>query len=365
MIRRQTIPPSARCLASGLDLWHRAIGVGYAEEVEEEWQVIGELGVEQQRPAGDFLAGQPLGIAIADSEVRAQHLQDRHQRDGSTVRLRLSLEDLELAFATALRELVGEAALADPRLGDDRDHRALARLGAAQRLFEFRHLAVAPDKAREAALAREVEPRAGGADPGQLEDLERPARSLDLELAQILQFKETCRKRGGLLGQISTPRLGKRLHPLSKADRVPDCGVLARAASADCAGDDLARVDPDPGREVEAGAAAQLGRVLGDVVEHLQSRVTGAPRVILVGDRGAEDGHDPVTGELVDGSLKALHRVGQDREEALHDLAPLLRVLPLGEVHRAAHVGEEHRYLLALAVVLAKLGHRGTRLRPV
>ena len=98
--------------------------------------------------------------------------------------------------------------------------------------------------------------------------------------------------------------------------------------------------------------AAQLGRVLGDVVEHLQGRVTGALRVVLVGDRGAEDGHDPVAGELVDGPLEPGHRVGEDREEALHDLAPLLRVLLLGQVHRAAHVGEQHRHLLALGVVL-------------
>ena len=56
--------------------------------------------------------------------------------------------------------------------------------------------------------------------------------------------------------------------------------------------------------------------------------------------------------------------VGEDGEEALHDLAPLLRVLPLGQVHRAAHVGEQHRHLLALAVVLADLGHRQTDYAP-
>ena len=98
--------------------------------------------------------------------------------------------------------------------------------------------------------------------------------------------------------------------------------------------------------------AAQLGRVLGDVVEHPQRRVAGAPGVVLVGDRGAEDGHDPVAGEFVDGALEAAHVVGEDREEALHDLAPLLGVVLLGKVHRALDVGEEHGDLLALAVGL-------------
>ena len=36
----------------------------------------------------------------------------------------------------------------------------------------------------------------------------------------------------------------------------------------------------------------------------LQGGVAGAPRVVLVGDRRAEDGHDPVAGELVDGALE-------------------------------------------------------------
>ena len=211
---------------------------------------------------------------------------------------------------------------------------------------------LAADEAGEAALAGEVEPRARLADPGQLEDPDRLAGALDLELAEVLEVEEAGGELGGVLGDVSLAGLGQRLHPLGEADGVADRGVVALAALADPPGDHLAGVDPDPGREVEALAAAQLGRVLGDVVEHLQGGVTGAPGVVLVGDRRAEDGHDPVAGELVDRALELGHGVGQDREEALHDLAPLLRVLLLGEVHRAADVGEQHRHLLALGVVL-------------
>ena len=39
----------------------------------------------------------------------------------------------------------------------------------------------------------------------------------------------------------------------------------------------------------------------------------------------------------------------EDREEAVHDPVPFLGVDLLGEVHRALHVGEEDRHLLALA----------------
>ena len=109
--------------------------------------------------------------------------------------------------------------------------------------------------------------------------------------------------------------------------------------------------------KLRPGPAAQLGRVLGDVVEHLQRRVASPAGMVLVGDGRAEDGHDAVAGELVDGALEALDRFREDGEEALHDLAPLLRVLTLGQVHRAAHVGEEHRYLLALTIVFADRSH--------
>ena len=227
------------------------------------------------------------------------------------------------------------------------------------------HLLLAADEAGEAALAGEVEAGARLADPGQLEDLHRPARALDLELAEVVEVEVAAGQLGGALGQVGLARLGQRLHPLGQADGVADRGVGGAAAPADRPGDDLAGVDPDPGREVEPLRAPQLGRVLGDVVEHLQGGVAGAPGVVLVGDRGAEDGHDPVAGELVDGALEAGHGLGQHREEALHDLAPLLRVLLLGQVHRAADVGEQDRDLLALGVVLDGVVHESHKVTPL
>jgi hypothetical protein len=48
--------------------------------------------------------------------------------------------------------------------------------------------------------------------------------------------------------------------------------------------------------------------------------------------------------------LEAVHALGQDGEEALEYAVPFLGVELLGEVHRAFHVGEKHRHLLALAL---------------
>jgi hypothetical protein len=71
--------------------------------------------------------------------------------------------------------------------------------------------------------------------------------------------------------------------------------------------------------------------------------------MVLVSDRGAEKRHDAVAGVLVDRPLEAVNAVGEDLEEAVENPVPFFRVELLGEIHRALHVGEEDRHLLALA----------------
>ncbi len=80
-----------------------------------------------------------------------------------------------------------------------------------------------------------------------------------------------------------------------------------------------------------------------------QRRVAGARRMVLVGDRCAEQSHDAVAGVLIDRPLEAVNSVGEDLEEALHDPVPVFGIDRLREIHRPLHVGEENRHLLALA----------------
>src|SRR5262245_21507641 len=77
--------------------------------------------------------------------------------------------------------------------------------------------------------------------------------------------------------------------------------------------------------------------------------MAGPLSVVLVSDRRAEQRHDAVAGELVDGTLEAVDAVREDREEPIQDPVPLLGVDALGDVHRSLHVGEEHRHLFTLA----------------
>ena len=75
---------------------------------------------------------------------------------------------------------------------------------------------------------------------------------------------------------------------------------------ADRAHDHLAGVEAHADREAEPLLAAELRRVGGELLLLVKRRVAGALGVVLVGDRGAEQGHDAVAGELVDRALEAV-----------------------------------------------------------
>ena len=71
--------------------------------------------------------------------------------------------------------------------------------------------------------------------------------------------------------------------------------------------------------------------------------------MVLVGHRRAEERHDPVAHDLVDGALVAVDRLHHPLEDGIEKLPCLLGVTIGKELHRALEVGEEHRDLLPLA----------------
>ena len=71
--------------------------------------------------------------------------------------------------------------------------------------------------------------------------------------------------------------------------------------------------------------------------------------MILVGERRAEQRHDPVAHHLVDRALVVMHRLHHAFEHGIEDLARLLGIAVGEQFHRALQVGEQHRDLLALA----------------
>src|SRR5439155_9743698 len=156
-------------------------------------------------------------------------------------------------------------------------------------------------------------------------------------------------ERRGMFGEVHPSHLRQLLHALREPDRVPLRRVVHAEIVADPADDHLHRVEPHADGEVEAARAAELVGVSAHGLLQMQGGPAGAPGVVLVRDRCAEERHDAVAGVLVHRTLEAVHALGEDREEAIQDPVPLLGVDLLGQLHRAFHVGEEDRHLLPLA----------------
>ena len=72
--------------------------------------------------------------------------------------------------------------------------------------------------------------------------------------------------------------------------------------------------------------------------------------MVLVGERRAEERHDPVAHHLVDGALVAVDGLHHVLEDGVEELARLLGIAVGEQLHRALEVGEEHGDLLALAL---------------
>ena len=87
-----------------------------------------------------------------------------------------------------------------------------------------------------------------------------------------------------------------------------------------------------------------------DRLLHSERRVASAHRVVLVGERRAEERHDPVAHHLIHRAFVAVDRLHHALQHGVEDLARLLRIAVGEELHRALEVGEEDGDLLALAL---------------
>ena len=101
-------------------------------------------------------------------------------------------------------------------------------------------------------------------------------------------------------------------------------------------------------RDILAPASSGSGP-LAERARDAERGERGAPRVILVGQRGAEERHEAVAEELVDGALVAVDLGQGGLEEAVEEDVHGLRPQPFGQRGGADQVAEEHGDRLALA----------------
>ena len=96
------------------------------------------------------------------------------------------------------------------------------------------------------------------------------------------------------------------------------------------------------------GPSHGLG-VLLDRVLHPERRVASAHRMVLMCERSTEQGHDAVAHHLVHGALVTVDRLYHPLEHGIKKLSRFFRVPVDQQLHRALHVGEQNRDLLAFS----------------
>src|SRR5581483_5454562 len=109
--------------------------------------------------------------------------------DRRPVCLGLRLVHLDSLRPAAFGELLAEPALADAGLGHHPDHAAAPLLRLLECFLEELHLLGPSDEPGKATFTGEVEAGPRRAGPHELVHANRPARALDLELAEVLELQ--------------------------------------------------------------------------------------------------------------------------------------------------------------------------------
>jgi hypothetical protein len=82
---------------------------------------------------------------------------------------------------------------------------------------------------------------------------------------------------------------------------------------------------------------------------HRQGRIAGPYRMVLMGDRRPEQGHNAVAHDLVHGAFIAVHGLHHAFEHGVEELAGFFGITIGQQLQGAFEIGEEHGHLLALA----------------
>ena len=351
-LQEKEAPQELQRAASPLGRIERVPGVvgdGRVQEREDHRDVRGQRVVEAAQARAHLVEHLDLVVAVLDLEVVAQQRDDRQVRRRPPVGHGGRLDHPPCGGQGVVDELVKEARLAHPGLADDADDLPVPGAGALHRAPEHAELGLAPDEAGEPADRGSLEPGARLSGPDQLEGLERVGETLDHEGPRRLHRDVAPDELQGLAGEQGGARLRELLHAGGEVRGLADRRVVHVQVATDRPHHDLTRVDPDPDPHRHR-VARDPGHVAPDRVLHAQRRVAGAEGMILVGQRRAEEGHDPVAQHLVDGALVVVDGLHHGFEDRVEDLPRLLGVTVGQKLERALEIREQHRDLLALAL---------------
>ena len=292
-----------------------------AEMAEGPSDVFVRQGSRDGRP--ELSLGLVLRVRLEDAGVRLHHLAQRPEADPLAVGQRPALAPVdELGVVLdGLKQLVDEAALADPRLADERHQLDLAGALRPLERVEQRVELAAPADERRSHAARDVDADARPCLhrlPG-LDGLRLAFRLHGLGLAVVDRVARRAPRR--LADEDAVDRC-VRLEPGGGVDDVPGHHALALL------GPRAKRDERLPG--VDADAELELGLLVEDPVADRERGADGALRVVLVRHRRAEHGHHGVADELLHRAAEALELVPQAGVVRTEQRAHLLRIHLLG-----------------------------------
>ena len=305
--------------------------------------------IQRQELARHLLTHLPAIVAGLNPEVAAQELDDGEVRRGLAVGHGGGFEHQPPAAAVRVGKLPDQSRLAHAWLAHDRDELAVALARSPQRLPQQLDLRVTADEAREPARGSGVQPAPHRARARQLEDLDWCCHPLHRHRTARGYLHETLGEGQRLGSQQGGPGLGHLLHARGQVRALTHRRVVHVEIRPDRPNHHVTRVQTHADLDGHPETAKHALGVPLHRLLHPQRGVTGPHGVILVGQRRAEQRHDPVAHDLVDGALVAVDRLHHVLEHGVEELARFLWIAIGQQLHRPLQIGEEDGDLLALA----------------
>ena len=287
-------------------------------------------------------------VTVRDAEIAVEQLDYRQPGRRLAVRNRVSLENLALR-SQRFAELEKQPRLAGACLGDQRDDLPFAAHRQFERASHPLQLPLAADEFVQAAPHRHLE-SLQGSEPGDFKRVDRIADAFDCRRPQRPHFKITLDQPTRPLTYGDRTGGSQRLQPGGEIGGVPDRGIFQPPPGFDRAHDHFAAIDSDPHLD---GRLTQLCEPLGMLAQlllHLERRIEPALRMVLVGDRRAEDRVNAVAGRMHDIAFVTAHRPNHDPQRRVDDRARLLGVEVRHQFRRAFDVRKQGGDHLSLAV---------------
>src|SRR5262245_9784054 len=119
---------------------------------------------------------------------------------------------------------------------------------------------------------------------------------------------------------------------------------------ADGTDEDLPRVEPDSDRYWHSMRPLNFVCISRDGLLHSERRITSAHGMIFVGDRRAEESHNPIAHNPVYGAFVAVDCLDHALEYRVEELLRVLRVAVSKRLHRTLDIREQHGDLLSLTL---------------